>query len=34
MSGFPLKVYLLNQVADFPKEKIMNLPENDYQILG
>ena len=34
MSEFPLKVYLLNRVADFPKEKIMNLPENDYQILG
>ena len=33
MSEFPLKVYLLNRVADFPKEKIMNLPENDYQIL-
>ena len=33
MSEFPLKVYLPNRVADFPKEKIMNLPENDYQIL-
>ena len=33
MSEFPLKVYLLTRVADFPKEKIMNLPENDYPIL-